>query len=160
MVSWLLKLLSIKIKDTKLGVSLKVLVILLNNKQKVWNWCIFIFRILLQSFGHSEIGIHRIWINSQSMFEILDCSLSLCQVREQVSQMDTGTKVVLVDLQAFLVVQEALLELLLELVCLSQIEESAWLWSFLWILYLKQQRLLDNFDSFFASFLFDKHLTL
>lgn len=105
--------------------SLKVLVILLNNKQKVWNWCIFIFRILLQSFGHSEIGIHRIWINSQSMFEILDCSLSLCQVREQVSQMDTGTKVVLVDLQAFLVVQEALLELLLELVCLSQIEESA-----------------------------------
>lgn len=159
-MSWLFKLLPVKIKDAQLGMSLKVLVVFLNDKQKVWNWRIFIFGILLQSFGHSKIGIHRIWIDSQSMFEILDCSLSLCQVRKQVSQMNAGTEVVLVDLQAFLVVQEALLKLLLKLVRLSQIEEGAWLWSFLWILYLEQQRLFDNLDSFFASFLFDKHLTL
>jgi hypothetical protein len=91
----------------------------------VWNWRIFIFGVLLQSFGHSKIGIHRIWVNSQRMFEILDSSLSLCQVRQQISQMNASTEVVLVDLQAFLVVEEALLKLLLQLVRLSQIEEGA-----------------------------------
>lgn len=105
--------------------SLEILMIFFNDKQKMWNWCIFIFRILLQSFGHTKIGIHRIWINSESMFEILDCSLSLCQVCKQVSQMNACTEVVLVDLEAFLVVQEALLKLLLKLISLSQIEEGA-----------------------------------
>ena len=105
--------------------SLEILVVLFDNKQKVWNWGIFIFRILLQSFGHSKIGIHGIWVNSQCMFEILDGSLSLCQVRQQISQMNASTEMVLVDLQAFLVVQQALLKLLLQLVSLSQIEEGA-----------------------------------
>ena len=105
--------------------SLEILVVLFDNKQKVWNWRIFIFGVLLQSFGHSKIGIHRIWVDSQSMFEILDSSLSLCQVRQQIRQMNASTEVVLVDLQAFLVVEEALLKLLLQLVSLSQIEEGA-----------------------------------
>tara|TARA_B110000285_G_C14879035_1_gene492954 strand:- start:452 stop:682 length:231 start_codon:yes stop_codon:yes gene_type:complete len=74
--------------------------------------------------------------------------------------MNAGSKVILIDLQAFLVIQETLLKFFLELVRLSQIEECARLWSFLCVLDLDDQGPFDNLDGLFASFLFDEHFTL
>lgn len=74
--------------------------------------------------------------------------------------MNAGPEVVLINLETFLVIEQALLKLFEEFVGLPQIEEGARLWPFLRVLDLEHQRLLDYFDSFFALLLLDEHLAL
>ena len=83
--------------------SLIVFWILFNDQQEEGNRSILVLRILLKGLGHAEVGIDRIRINLQSMFEILNSSLTLCQISKEVCQMNAGTKMVLINLEALLI---------------------------------------------------------
>ena len=84
------------------------------------------------------------------MPEVFDCSLALCEVGKQIGEVDARAKVILVQLQALLVVLKAFLVLLLELVSLAKVEESARLGPLFLILDLEDKRLLQHLDCLFA----------
>jgi hypothetical protein len=92
------------------------------------------------------------------MLEVLHCTLPLCEVCEEVCQVDARAEVVLVYLKALFVILQALLEVLNHLICLPEIEEGARLRALLRVLDLEQQGLFHGLGGFFAILLFDEHL--
>jgi hypothetical protein len=74
--------------------------------------------------------------------------------------MNACTKVILVDLETFLVIEQTLLELLQNFVSLTHVEERAGLGSLFAVCNLQDQSFLSNSYCFSSLFLFDEHLGL
>jgi hypothetical protein len=105
-----------------------VIGILVNDEVKVGDRSFLVVRELLQSFAHSEVGVQRLGVYAQRMFEVLGCSLAFSDVGEQVGEMDAGSEVPVVQSETLLVVKHTLLILLNLLKAAAQLKESVGLW--------------------------------
>ena len=79
---------------------------------EVGNRSLFVLGVLLKSLSKAEMGIDGIRVNLDRMFEVLSSPLSFTKVCQQVSKMDAGAKVVIVNGQTFFEILHAFFEVL------------------------------------------------
>ena len=69
------------------------------------------------------MGINRIRVNLEGVFEVFCCALTFTQICEQISQMDTRAKVIVVNCETFLEVLHTLFKVFHLLVTHTDIVE-------------------------------------
>lgn len=113
---------------------------------EVGNRSLFVLGVLLKSLSKAEMGIDGIRVNLDRMFEVLSSPLSFTKVCQQVSKMDAGAKVVIVNGQTFFEILHAFFEVLHLLVAHTHVVERICLgWALVWVFGL-------DLDSFFKGY--------